>query len=75
MAGGGVLGSLEFTLPCGEVYFRYQLVFAHVSSSFSVYSPGRLYFWGKSSQLTGFPNLYLGDSIGGKKFVSFSFCF
>lgn len=29
----------EFTLFCGEVSFRYQLVFAHVSFSFFVHSP------------------------------------
>lgn len=57
MVGDGVQGSLEFTSHCGEVYFRYQLVFAHVPSNFSVQSPSRPYFCGKASQLTGVPRL------------------
>jgi hypothetical protein len=80
VAGVGIWGSSEFTLCCGEVYFRYQLVFAHVSSSFSVHSPSRLrYFQGKLSQLIGVPhlasNLRLGDSIMVKKTLFLFFIF
>lgn len=76
--GDGVQGSLEFTSHCGEFYFRYQLVFAHVSSSFSVQSPSRLYFWGKASQLTGVPHLasliYIWATASGS-LKTFCFCF
>lgn len=78
MVGDGVRGSLELTSRCGEAYFRYQLVFAHVSSSFSVQNPSGLDFWGKASQLTGVPHLasliYVRETASGS-FRLFVFIF